>query len=183
MKNICIVGNKPLPLNCENCSASIDSMDLVVRISKMDHMILDHDRMRGNLGKRVDWLLLEPNDVWEAMPDKNIELAHMASLVFVRNDWYDRKKERLIQVHGFSEEKLICIPSHLSDDKAHWTTAGLAVFLMHVLFPFAKIHLYCLDFFKRESFLRGIPWHASSTETSFMRTLFLNKQLIPRINC
>lgn len=183
MQKICIVGNKQLPLNSEDYGSSIDTMDMVVRISKMDHIRTTHSQFLGKIGQRVDWLILEPNDIWEATPEKNLDLAHMADLVFIRNEWYDRRKEKLIHIHGFEEERLVRIPPSLIEDKNNWTTAGLAVFLMHTIFPHTQIHLYCLDFFNRESFLRNIPWHSSSPETCYMRNLFLTKQLIPMSNC
>jgi hypothetical protein len=78
---ICVVSNRP---PARNLSGEIDGADLVVRVSKCDHLDT------GLCGQRTDVVVLEPNELWATFTaeKRRMELLRRCR-VLIRPWWFD----------------------------------------------------------------------------------------------
>lgn len=77
---ICVVSNRP-PV--ADWSAEIDAADLVVRVSKCDHLDT------GLVGTRTDVVILEPNELWLSFPASRRRMDMMRQVrVLARPHWW-----------------------------------------------------------------------------------------------
>lgn len=156
--NIAIVGNKPPD---HDCSELIDSADLVVRISKMDH--LDS----GMIGKRTDVLYLEPNHFWWSFSRvvRRLPLLRIIPQVYIRESKWAMSGEDLLETGILTPAQVYIIPEPFEG----CTTLALAVHSIHVRYPSAKLRLACADVGEARRRLFGA--HVMGGEVEYMETL------------
>lgn len=126
--NIAIVGNKHI---AHDCSARIDVADMVVRISKMDH--LDS----GLVGTRTDALYLEPNCVWWGYPPerRRLDMLNTIPSIYIRNSWWRRTGEKLISQGILRWDQVHVIPPEVENGLKDCTTFAMAVYDVHRRLP------------------------------------------------
>ena len=168
--NIAIVGNKHI---AHDCSARIDVADMVVRISKMDH--LDS----GLVGTRTDALYLEPNCVWWGYPPerRRLDMLNTIPSIYIRNSWWRRTGEKLISQGILRWDQVHVIPPEVENGLKDCTTFAMAVYDVHRRLPEAVILGAGGDFGKERD--RVFPYHAHSGESSYMDSLVKRGVLFP----
>lgn len=169
--NIAIVGNKRVT---ENVSRQVDAADVVIRISKMNH--LDS----GLVGVRTDELYLEPNAVWwvYSKEARRLDLVRDIPHVYIRESWWLRNGGRLFD-EGIlrADGQVHVIPAEVEDGLKGCTTFAMAVYDVHLRFPEAIILAAGADFGQERD--RVFAFHAASGENSYMEGLIKAGVLVP----
>lgn len=162
---ICIVGNKRPD---RDVSAQVDAADLVVRVSKMDHLDT------GLIGRRTDVLYLEPNWVWWRYPAqaRRLEMLRDIPAIYIRASWW-RRVGWMLQRDGLVRlQQVRVMPEDVEARLPGCTTLAMAVCDVHRRLPDAHILLAGADVGQER---RRVFWaHLGGGEIEFLDGLILD---------
>lgn len=162
---VCIVGNK---VPDEDVSVSVDSADIVVRISKMDYLDT------GLVGSRTDRLYLEPNYVWQRYSGaiRRLPLLRVIPSIYIRSSWWRRVGALLLGAGIVRVDQVQVIDPDVEAALPGCTTLAMAVYDVHRRMPDAHLLLAGADVgATRQQVFWG---HVQGGEIQFLDSLIMD---------